>query len=98
MNYRCVMEILFQSNPSLIPCKSYRELENVSLSTHAQVRAKKVQLDEINNMPSMTVVESTPYDMHWENEFSAECTPCDWICDDYEVIKYVNNINTFQLD
>ena len=28
MSYRCVMEILFQSNPSLIPCKTYRELEN----------------------------------------------------------------------
>eukprot|EP01084_Bolivina_argentea_P189062 325261_1 len=51
MNYRCVMEILFQSNPSLIPCKNYRELED--LSTHGfgiKPRPKKVELSEINAM------------------------------------------------
>eukprot|EP01083_Nonionella_stella_P026459 72857_1 len=60
MKYRCVMEILFQSNPSLIPCKTYRELAHVSTATHRKPRAKKVELSEINAISNtFSAVEST---------------------------------------
>eukprot|EP00485_Elphidium_margaritaceum_P013081 CAMPEP_0202708464 /NCGR_PEP_ID=MMETSP1385-20130828/20666_1 /ASSEMBLY_ACC=CAM_ASM_000861 /TAXON_ID=933848 /ORGANISM="Elphidium margaritaceum" /LENGTH=585 /DNA_ID=CAMNT_0049367439 /DNA_START=121 /DNA_END=1878 /DNA_ORIENTATION=+ len=61
MGYRCIMEMLFQSNPSLIPCKTFRDLENVSSALHCKARPHKVTLPEINFMShtrSMTAIDS----------------------------------------
>eukprot|EP00488_Nonionellina_sp_1-RS-2012_P002117 TRINITY_DN3896_c0_g1_i1.p1 TRINITY_DN3896_c0_g1~~TRINITY_DN3896_c0_g1_i1.p1 ORF type:complete len:123 (-),score=62.87 TRINITY_DN3896_c0_g1_i1:116-433(-) len=59
MKYRCVMEILFQSNPSLIPCKTYTDLENVSPTAHSKRRPKKIELSEINAISdTMSAVDS----------------------------------------
>jgi len=99
MSYRAVMEILFQSNPSLIPCKNYRELENVS-AVHTRPRPRKVELEEINFVSTTLSPTAMECERGYCNvddaEYSIQCNvdvddtdlstqnTSQWMADDYE--------------
>jgi len=103
IGYRAVMEILFQSNPSLIPCKTYRELENVSAAVHAQPRPRKLSLEEINlgsndsNALSLTATDpqwfldreySTNHGLDSSDDVSTlHPVQLQWVADDYDAVR-----------